>query len=342
MLHFLSSLFTPAAGEAGALDKTLIEAATERAIDGTDPRLRALGNYRKRLQEPVARAARHLIALVDGLPAPIEISHRGYGADPRLRAFFVSAEHLRETLGGIKTVRDFLQGISGPPPEAIFGLLTLEWKERTVLGTEQHGEILRRDVKQVAVSFLDHRFVSAAASEAESRWEMKKRGYDFLLKVALETILTTRGKRQDLKREQQLLNKKLAAMKAGNWGLEGMFAHDTAAPADPAGLEAQIEAVEKELLEVGTDTESLQRSLDHLAEILEEPAHWLARRELPMRLNYMGIRVEDTPGEASNLLDLIELYSDSGARRIVLPGYIPRAELPERPDFFKAAARYVG
>jgi hypothetical protein len=44
MLHFLSSLFKPSDDETGALDKALIEAATERAIDGTDPRMRALGN----------------------------------------------------------------------------------------------------------------------------------------------------------------------------------------------------------------------------------------------------------------------------------------------------------
>ncbi|MGB7932918.1 MAG: hypothetical protein WCH04_11960, partial [Gammaproteobacteria bacterium] len=200
MLHLLSSLFRPAAGEVGDLDKALIEAATERAIDATDPRLRALGNYRKRLREPVEQAARHIIALVDSQPAAMEISRRSYGTDPRLRAFFVSAEHLQEVLGGMKTVRDYLQGISGPLPDAIFGLLSLAWKERTVLGTEQHGEIVRRDVKQVAVSFFDHRFGAPAGSEADFRWELKKRGYDYLLEVALKTIISTRSKRQDLKR----------------------------------------------------------------------------------------------------------------------------------------------
>ena len=341
MLHFLSSLFKPSAGEAGAPDRALIEAATERAIDATDPRLRALGNYRKRLREPVEQAARHIIDLVDSQPAAVELSRRSYGTDPRLRAFFVSAEHLQEVLGGIKTVKDYLQGVSGPLPEAIFGLLSMAWKERTVLGTEQHGEILRRDVKQVAVSFFDHRFGGPAGSEADFRWELKKRGYDYLLEIALKTIISTRGKRQDLKREQHLLNRKLEAMKAGNWGLEGMFAHDEAKTLEPAALEAQIDAVETELLEVGSDTESLQRSLDELAGVLGQPAHWLSRRELSMRLNYMGIRVEENPGEASNLLDLLELYSASGEHRIVLPGYIPRTELPERPDFFKEAQRYL-
>jgi hypothetical protein len=341
MLQFLSTLFKPSAGKAGAPDRALIEAATERAIDATDPRLRALGNYRKRLREPVEQAARHIIALVDTLPAAVEFSRRSYGADPRLRAFFVSAEHLQEVLGGIKTVKDYLQGVSGPLPDAIFGLLTLAWKERTVLGTERHGEILRRDVRQVAVNFFDHRFVGLAGSEADSRWELRKRGYDYLLGNALKTILSTRGKRQDLKREQQLLNKKLEAMKAGNWGLEGMFAQDGAETKNPAELEQQIASVGKELLNIGSDTESLQRSLDELAGVLGQPAHWLSRRELSMRLNYMGIRVEENAGEVSNALDLVELYSANGEHRIVLPGYIPRTDLPERPDFFKAAQRYL-
>ena len=245
-------------------------------------------------------------------------------------------------MGSMKTVKDYLEGVSGPLPDAIFGLLSLDWKERTVLGTELHGEILRRDVRQVAVSFFDYRFGAPAGSEADFRWELKKRGYDYLLEVALKTILSTRSKRRDLKREQQLLNKKLEAMKSGNWGLEGMFANDGGEPNEPAALETQIAAVEKELMEVGSDTESLQRSLDELAGVLERPAHWLSRRELPMRLNYMGIRVEENAGEASNLLDLLELYSASGEHRIVLPGYVPRADLPERPDFFKAAQRYLG
>jgi len=341
MLHFLSSLFKPSAAEAGAPDKALIDAAIERAIDATDPRLRALGNYRKRLREPVEQAARHIIGLVDSQPPAVEISRRSYGTDPRLRAFFVSAEHLQEVLGGMKTVKDYLQGVTGSLPEAIFGLLSMAWKERTVLGTEQHGEILRRDVKQVAVSFFDHRFGAPAGCEADFRWELKKRGYDYLLEVALKSIISTRGKRRDLKREQHLLNRKLEAMKTGNWGLEGMFAQDGAETTNPIELEQQIESVEMELLDIGSDTESLQRSLDELAGVLGQPAHWVSRRELSMRLNYMGIRVEENSGEASNLLDLLELYSASGEQRIVLPGYIPRTDLPERPDFFKEAQRYL-
>jgi hypothetical protein len=341
MLHFLSSLFKPSDEGTGVPDKALIRAATERAIDGTDPRLRALGGYRKRLRQPVECTVRHIIALADDLPPAIEISRRGYGADPRLRAFFVSAGHLQEVMGGFRMVSDWLQGITGPLPDTIFGLLTLAYRERTVFGTERRGEILRRDVTQQAVNFVDHRFVSPAATEADARWEMKKRGYDYLLKVALEKILATHARREKLKQERRLLSRKLEAMKAGNWGLEAMFTPDEAAGKDPAALEAQVETVEQELLSLGSDAESLQRSLDELAQVLEQPGHWLSRRALSMRLNYMGIRVEEDSEEPSTLLEMNELYSATGEHRILLPGYIPRSELPERPDFYKAAQRYL-
>jgi hypothetical protein len=54
MRHFLSSLFSPASSAPGGPDKALIEAATERAIDGTDPRLRAFLVSGEHLQEVLA------------------------------------------------------------------------------------------------------------------------------------------------------------------------------------------------------------------------------------------------------------------------------------------------
>ena len=342
MLHFLSSLFTPDAGKPGGLDKALIERATERAVDGTDPRLRALGNYRKQLREPVERAVRHIMGLIDGLPEAVPLSRQSYSTDPRLRAFFASNAHLQEVLGGFRSISDYLQGLSGPPPHEIFGLLTLEWKERNTLGMEQQGDRVRRDVPQVTVNFFNHRFACPADNEDETRLELKKRAFDYLLKLALEKILSLRGKRQELKREQQLLDRKLKAMKAGDWGLEAMFTPDDESAPDPGALETKIDAVESELLELGAASGELERNLEQLAEVLAQPAHWLSRGEVNMRLNHMGIKMDESSDGPANDLQLIRLSSASGERRIVLPVRLLRSELPERPDFFKQASRYLG
>ena len=55
MLHFLSSLFSTGPGQGAGPDKALIERAIERVVDGTDPRVRGLGNYRKRLRPAVEK-----------------------------------------------------------------------------------------------------------------------------------------------------------------------------------------------------------------------------------------------------------------------------------------------
>jgi hypothetical protein len=98
MFRFSSSPFTRTTPGTDGLDPALIDAAIERAVTGTDRRLRALGDYRKRLEEPVACAVRHVIDLVDQLPAPAEISPPAFGSDARVRAFFSSGDHVREAL----------------------------------------------------------------------------------------------------------------------------------------------------------------------------------------------------------------------------------------------------
>ncbi len=342
MLNFMSSLFSPDRSKSGGLDKALIERATERAVDGTDPRLRALGNYRKQLREPVELAVRCVIELVDGLPEAVPLGRKSYSTDPRLRAFFASKDHLQEVLTGFRTISDYLQGHSGLPPDEIFGLLSLEWKERNILGMQQQGDRVRRDVRQVSVNFFNHRFVCPSGNEAETSLELKKRAFDYLLKMALEKISARRGKHQELKREQKLLDKKLAAMKNGGWGLESMLSAGEEPAPDMGALAAKIDAVEGELLALGNASGGLERNLEVLAEVLAQPAHWVYRDEVRMRLNAMGVRTDASSDEPANDLQLLGVFSASGERRIVLPVRLLRSELPERPDFFKQASRYLG
>ena len=100
--------------------------------------------------------------------------------------------------------------------------------------------------------------------------------------------------------------------------------------------------LESELLALGTASGGLERNLGLLAEVLAQPAHWLYRDEVRMHLNAMGIKSDASSGGPVNDLQLIGLFSASGERRIVLPVRMPRSELPDRPEFFKQASRYLG
>jgi len=341
MLRFLSSLFSPAARPAGGLDQALIDAAIERAVDGTDRRLRAVRNYRKRLRDPVERAAIHVISLVDSLPEPAEISQHAFSTDCRVRAFFSSNEHLREVLGGFRELREYLADCTGPIPDDIFGLLTMAMEERRVLGMELEGEVMRRDVLQVAVNFFNHRYLCPTATESDSRWELKKRAFDFLVEKALEQLVEEKKHRSELDRQRHLLRQKLAAMKAGNWGLGSMFEVAGELQPDIPALEAQVESIDAELGQAGSGALGLEESLEHLIDTLGRPEDWLAGREICLRLDHRGIKVSDTSSAPSRELRLAELFTHTGLRRIVLLGRVPRAEIPGPSDFLKQARHYL-
>jgi len=340
MLRFLSSLFTTTAEREGP-DEALIEKATERVVAGTDRRLCAVAQYQKRLRTPVEQAVIHVISLVDALPPPIEIGPRAFGEDARLRAIFVSTDHLRDVFGGFKAVRDYLADWAGPLPEEIFGLLTMAREERNVFGMELDGDTLRRDVMQVAVNFFNHRYLGPTGTELDTRRELKKRAFDFLIEKALERIACERSKRRELDRQRHLLKQKLDAMKAGNWGLGAMLTDLERQRPDLAALEAEIETIGVELGQFRTDHLGLEESLACVVDTLSHPADWLAGREISLRLDSKGIKIPDSSTAPCKEIALTEIFSGTGERRIVLLGRIARTDIPEPPDFWDKAKRYL-
>jgi hypothetical protein len=338
VLRFLSSLFNDAEERSASFDEVLLNKAIERVVDGTDRRLRALGDYRKPLREPVEEAIRHVVTMVDSLPSPVAINARAFGADPTLRALFVSADHLREVCRGFNSVREFLASREGSAPEEIFGLLVTVREERKVFGMALEGDNLKRDVLQVAVNFSSHRYLGPADNEADTRWELKKRAFDFLVEGALERLMEERGKRLELDRQRSLLQRKLEAMRAGNWGLAAMLDGEGIS-ADIAGLEADIEAIEAELKESHSDNLSLQQSLDCVVETLGRPADYLASRQISLHLDYRGIKLPDSSSATG--VELTELFTGSGHSRTALLGRITWADIPEAGDFWDKAKRYL-
>jgi len=342
MLSFLSSLFSSADQTSGGLDPSLVEAATERIVDATDPRLRMFPNYRKRLNPGVQRSVAHVQGLIGGLPEPVEISRRSFSTDPRLRAFFASPDRMQEVIGNAPTLVEFLANCKGPYPEYIFGLLAPEMRERKALGMELQGDQVRRDVLQEVVDFSDHRFLGAAGSEEEARHEMMKRAFDHLAELALRRIVDVEEKRSDLERQKGLLQRKLDAMRGGNWGLETMPSKDGGDHPDYRSLGEQISEVEDELMELPCNEASLENRFDCINAILGQPEDWLTLSRFELNIDVMSLKVKDSADDESKPLELTKFRALNGNTRVALFGYFPRAELPPEKDFFKEAERFLG
>jgi hypothetical protein len=301
----------------GRYPESLIEAAIERAVDGTDSRLRLLPGYRKRLRKPVIQAIDHVIPLVDAISAPVVAGRSEHGTEPRLAAMFASAEDMLDIFGRDTALADFLASPEGANSPRVTTLVLAERVEKNILGMDLVGDQVRRDVQQVAVSFTAHRLLDPRGSEEETRRQLKRRAFDHLLSLALTRIAEVRVER-------------------GGWGFDAPEAGHT----DAAVLAIELDAVTVQLDALGADEGVLQAHLEIVAELLNEAAHQLWSEEITLYLDPMNIQ-RDAQNPSARRIVLQELHNARGRRAAMLPISLAPGDLPPREDFVTVAERYL-
>ncbi len=336
MLKLFQSIFGRESKTGSAWPETLVEAVIERAIDGTDPRLRALGGYRKRLREPALATIDHVTRLVDELPAPLAATAENYRNDACLRAMFASPERMFEVMGRDQNLEAALR--AGPPAGKPFtALLMTRIGEKRTLGIDLEDEVLKRDVQQTIVSFDGHRLIDPSTDATETRRLLKRRAYDHILAQVLEAMARRRTTRTELAGQRELLRRKSVALQGAGWSFE---AGGDTPPADAAALENELARIEEEIGKLGPDEVTLDAHLDMLAEALAAPAQRLWMEERSLILDHRNVLRAQADSVAREL-HLRELHDGRGTRMAMLllavdPGLLPRT------DFFKAASRYTG
>jgi len=334
MLKLFQSIF--GGGEQqGRHPDSLIEAAIERTVDGTDPRLRALFGYNKHLRPSVIHAIDHVVALVHGIPAPLPAGRSDYNADLRLKALFASADRMQEVFGNDVALNEF-RGDPGKGAERAYALLLAERVEKNVLGMELAGDMLRRDVAQVSVSFRNHRLIEVTSNEADTRRQLERRAFDHLLTLALTRIAEVHGERADLSRQRDLLRRKLSALKCCGWSFEAV----EGAQPEHKMLIAELHEIETELAMLGTDAGALQGRLDIVADLLGHAEQQLWTEDFVMHLDNMNIR-RDAQDASAQRITLQELHNARGTRLALLLVSLAPGELPRREHFISAAERYL-
>jgi len=320
----------------GRYPETLIEQAIERAVDGTDPRLRLLPGYRKRLREPVIHAIDQVVALVDAISAPVPAGVEGYRSDVRLAALFASAEEMLRVFSRDKALSELLASKDGVGAERVSALLLARREEKHILGMDLVGEQVRRDVAQVSVSFSGHLLLEPRTSDEDARRFLKRRAFDHLLTLALGQITEARVEREDLKRQRDLLQRQLRALGRGARIFEGP---ESSQP-DESSLQSELDAVSLQLRELGADEGVLKSHLEILCERLGEAERQLWSDEISLCLGPLNIRCDPDNPSARQIV-LRELHNARGAAAVMLPIAITPRELPPRQDFVTEAQRYL-
>jgi len=317
MLRLFHSIFGTEK-ETDRYPETLVREAIERAVDGTDPWLRGLSGYRRKLRPAVLHAIDHVVALVDGLEDALELSQQRYDGDPQLRLFFISAEQIDKLLDSDPVLTAF-HGEAGHSARPAWALLTMECEQRQAFGFEQQGEMIVRDVAQITVSMSGHRLLDPAADQNETRRLLKRRAFDHLLTLALARITAIKDIREDLVEHRTLLQSKLNYLQRGDWGFGG---HGRNVPAPVAEMQQKLDDIEIKLSEVGGDDGYLELNLAILIDVLANAPQQLWVEPLPLIVDRMGIRRNQASTDAPELV-LHELHNKAGrrlvARLVMLP-----------------------
>ncbi|UFS70183.1 hypothetical protein LPW11_20200 [Geomonas sp. RF6] len=283
--------------------------AIERAVDGTDPWIRAVSGYQKKLRPSVLHAIDHVYSLADGMTPAIVFDPALYDTNPLLRTLFMSAGEMQRFLESDETLAEFRRE-HGRVKDAssLHGMLVVEKQEKNAFGVERSGNVIMRDVAQVTVSFEGHRLVDLSFKEEERSRLLRRRAYDHLLKLALGRLTAVKTRRGRLEKHRTLLRSKLDLLQREGWGFDDSPRgkhHDVAA------IEEDLQRIEKEILDVGGDDKMLEAYLGIVADVLGNAESHFWRKKETLIVDRMGIKRGVAASDAPEIpLDM--LYNIEG------------------------------
>ena len=280
--------------------------AIEQVVDASEPRIRLVGNYAEKLLEAVEAALRHSEDILRRLPPALTLSGRAWMADPRVHAFFATADDLRSTLSLDPCIQAFFK--DGNPSEC-FALMLMIKRETATFGMALQGDMLVREVPQTVVSFSHHRLFFPTASETGLRRELRRRTLIFLATRALERINELRTRRSDLEEQRRQLQAQLRALRGHTQGLHPMLSSADAEATRQAALDQRLAQTEQDLVAVRKQLGTLDDYLEQVRQVLSQPETYLQIQPLSLRLNRLGVKLDANSPEPGETIGLFELSS---------------------------------
>lgn len=319
-----------------------LDAAIDRVIAGTDPRLKAISGVRERLAPAVEQSLAYAHEMVARIPAKVELTAEQWSHTPLLKAFFTRPADITEALAASQDLRDFLKTDAALGMDTLFGVVAATRVERTVLGSAMEGDMLRQDVAQKTVSFNDLRIAGFMRSDAEIRAALEDFVLEQLVLAALRDVASNKQRSDQLGVYRQLLLTRLRLLEQSGAGLDSRLDSTPHEETDLGRLRSQLAANEAELNELKPSGLGLESYLDPVIEALHSAETIIQPRRVSLRLNAMNIIVGPDVADASEI-ELVE-FSTANPERPRRVGFLvsfPRTAFVERKVDFDALLRTI-
>lgn len=319
------------ARESGRREVARVMQVLETVVEGTDPAIRFVRGYRRKLHDAIATSLEYTEQLVADIPGAIEVSRTTFVANPYVNAFFVNVKDLQMVFSRSSEVREFMDECSRYDISHCYALLCMRKSEKTVLGVELEGEVLRHDVRQTAVSFSDHRIYSPAPTEADTRQGLKRCLFEGLGTHALGRIMHLKVEIHRLQQERQVLNARLRHLQHQTGDQRKKLPFDARVAAEMDDIRKQLGKIEETLLH--SRLVAPEESLNQVHAVFQRPDDFIRIQKSTLRLNKMCIKIDEHSTQPCNKINLTEVVIGEESPRVVTLAKFPRDELLPPTEF---------
>jgi hypothetical protein len=328
--------------DTGQVSNEMVQWAVEKAVALTNPRLKLLPNYHKRLAPSVETTIRFLQGLVKSLPAVRCMSAEAWSTDPALRAFFVSPTDMKGVLAHADNLRALFE--KHPGLDEAYLVLGMAIAKQRVFGLGLQGDMIQRDVAQMTVNFSDHKTRLCGPDETALRRVIGVEIFEYLISRALSEIGAERSERQELQANRALIRARLRLLQQHGPGLGSMLGEAPAEASQQARLEAELLDNERQLETMGGGEAVLEGEIDTLKRVLDNPQNYLSIEPMRLRVSSMNVVLDETNTESGAEVDfaVIELKGAMPQHRAFVIARLARTELPPAPSMnYHEAMRYL-
>ncbi|MDR1888184.1 MAG: hypothetical protein LBQ81_02175 [Zoogloeaceae bacterium] len=265
-----------------------VEAAIGCLLQIIDPRLKALSGISKRLAPAVRAALDFCDCAIEAMPGPLDASMKHWREAPELRALFTRNDELQQIFSHQEIVQDYIS--SHPGASRFYALLGAVFEEKKNFGVVLENGVPRHDVAMTSLNFKGHRLflprMRQNIFEYDLRWALFRQ-------LALEIL----GRLSAMKEEQNHQREEIAFLRAqlaycGQQGLsrllpdEGVSAEGaTSAASTQEDLSRQLLACQAELQTANPPLQSLENTLEWIAQTLASPEALLRMQKLDYRID---------------------------------------------------------
>lgn len=300
-----------------------LEELTNRLADIVSPKIRMVHGYAKSLREPVLQAQRNAQGIVAALGDPVSMAIDRWLPDPLVNALFVSVDHLREVLFRNKDIYAVLG--QEEVLECCF-LLTCNRVERQGFGSRIEGEIIRRDIPQVGVTFTDHRVLAPTPDIDRTRGMLVDLALEFKAKRLAEHLLRKQARIRELGELRESMRVELKLLDLSTGGLHAAFSDQATVTQKRNEFIGVMQDVQQELDQARAGLQDLKDYLDYMRAALMESEEILAGSEVRLWLDEAGIISSDQAGGSAREVRFLELASGD-LRRVTVLAKVERAAL---------------